>query len=298
MTANLKTSKLIQTKYGYWTFDPLPSKEELNHFYADSYYQNEGVQYQLQYSDEEVAYFRLRTSLVMRQLRRLRPGQSLKTFFDVGCGEGWFLDKFYKDGMKVRGIDFSAFAIERFHPHMKEFFEQGNIYVLLDRYIKSGEKYDVILLANVIEHVQDPIGLLNKLRKILIRDGILVILAPNDFSSIHEHLLATKIIDKPFWVRYPGHLSYFNKQSMLNIFEGIKLKTEAIVSDYPIELNLFNPNSNYSRDPKTGKGVHLLRVRTNNFLAGIDEESLLDLYTVYGRMGVGRNLYYYCSLIN
>jgi len=30
MTTNPTTPKLIQTKYGYWTFDPLPSDEELN----------------------------------------------------------------------------------------------------------------------------------------------------------------------------------------------------------------------------------------------------------------------------
>jgi 2-polyprenyl-3-methyl-5-hydroxy-6-metoxy-1,4-benzoquinol methylase len=288
--------QLVQTEYGFWQYQPAPSFEELSAYYANQYFQQGRGSYAVSYLKEEIQYFRLKPSLMFRQLKRLRDVRKLRSVLDVGCGEGWALDRFHQEGFQVRGVDFSAFGIEKFHPHLREHLEQGNIYEILKMYCDSKESWDVIVLANVIEHVIDPIGLLDALKRLLSSGGLVILVAPNDFSALHQHLLAERIIDTPFWLAYPDHLSYFNKESMGNLLEDRGFKLEAVVADNPIDLNLLNANSNYVQDRTKGKNAHLFRVHTDNFLASIDEEKLLDLYKIYGELGVGRDLNYFCGL--
>lgn len=292
---NVSDSHLIQTKYGYWTYELKPSMYQLSDYYAKKYYQNESGSYKLQYSDEELKYFRLKASLLFRQVARMRD-EKCRSLLDVGCGEGWLLDKFYQEKAAVRGIDFSSFALLKFHPHLKSYFEQGNVYDLLAKDINLGNTYDIIVLVNVIEHVTDPVDLLDRLKRLLVKKGILVIVAPNDFSDLHEYLLKEKLIDHPFWLAFPDHLSYFNKISMENLLNDLGFNMEFVLADNPIDLNLINFNSNYINDRSKGKETHYFRVRTDNFLANISEDKLLDLYAILGSMGVGRDLNYYCSL--
>jgi hypothetical protein len=126
--------------------------------------------------------------------------------------------------------------------------------------------------------------------------SLLVIVAPNDFSPLHKLLLKQKKIPRKFWLSYPDHLSYFNKESMCNLLGDLGFKIHTVVADNPVDLNLLNDNSNYVVDPNKGRNVHFYRLRVDNFLGSIGPEKLLKLYEVLGSMGVGRDLNYYCTL--
>ena len=126
--------------------------------------------------------------------------------------------------------------------------------------------------------------------------SILVIAAPNDFSSLHELLLKEGKITKEFWLSYPDHISYFNKESMSNFLLDLGFKIHSIVADNPVDLNLLNDNSNYIKDPSKGKNMHRFRVKSDNFIGSLDSDKLLQIYEILGSMGVGRNLNYYCSI--
>jgi hypothetical protein len=126
--------------------------------------------------------------------------------------------------------------------------------------------------------------------------SLLVLIAPNDFSPLHEHLLEKKNISRQFWLCYPDHLSYFNKGNMSAFLADSGFFIRAIVADNPIDLNLLNDNSNYIEDKSKGKNTHFFRVRMDNFLGGIDPDGLLKIYEILGSMGVGRDLHYYCSI--
>jgi 2-polyprenyl-3-methyl-5-hydroxy-6-metoxy-1,4-benzoquinol methylase len=181
------------------------------------------------------------------------------------------------------------------HPQLLAHFQQGNFVDSINEQIESGSRYDVILLANVIEHVATPGKLLASIKNIMRPKSILIIVAPNDFSVLHEDLLKKKIISKKFWLCYPDHLSYFNKESMTKFLAGLGFNLEAIVADNPIDLNLLNENSNYVREPDKAKKTHMFRVRADNFLGSVDLEKLLRIYEILGSMGIGRDLNYYCT---
>lgn len=290
-----KEPKLIKTKWGFYQYHPLPSDEELEQYYAQTYYQQGMGSYEVSYTDEEKKWFGLRSWMLFEKAQKLCDGKG-KKYIDVGCGEGWLLKEFFSNGYAVTGLDFSSEGIRKFHSELLPFLTQGNVYGLLADIIEKGKKYDIVSLANVIEHVKFPHDLLNNIKKIMAKESLLVIVAPNDFSELHNHLEEKKFITKQWWLKYPDHLSYFNKGSMGNLLNDLGYEVRSVVGDHPIDLNLLNDNSNYDRDESKGPNTHQYRIRQDNFLAAIDRQKLLQIYEILGSMGVGRNLIYYCTL--
>ena len=288
--------ELIRTKYGFYHYLPLPTEEELRQYYADKYYQHGVGSYSISYCEEEIEYFKLKARLIYKKVSMLMDMKKKRSFIDIGCGEGWVLNEFEKRGNTVLGADFSRYGVEKFHPHLLSFFEQGNIYDLLENMIEKGSRFDILMLANVIEHVIDPETLLQKIKGIMFPESLLIIIAPNDFSRLQELLIEKKKISRKFWLAYPDHLSYFNRESMGNFLSAQEFELKAVVAENPVDLNLLNDNSNYIEDPEKGKATHMFRVLADNFLADNDTDKLLQIYEILGSMGIGRDLNYYCSM--
>ncbi|MEQ9397810.1 MAG: class I SAM-dependent methyltransferase [Longimicrobiales bacterium] len=286
--------KVVRHPLGYYEVQPKPSREELADYYARKYYQEGIGAYELDYTPDELAHVRLKTSLIVRQVERLRPGPG--RLLDIGCGEGWLLDRFRTAGWDVSGVDFSSFGVEKWNPELRDVVQTGDYEELLREAAAEGRTFDVVAFANVIEHVLDPRGLVRLARDLVAPGGLLVIVAPNDFSPLHQRLLETGRIDEPFWVFHPDHLSYFNKASMEALLGAEAIDVAAVVADNPIDLNLLNERMNYVREPEKGKSAHRYRIATDLFLAEQGEDALLDLYAALGSMGVGRNLTYFCTV--
>jgi SAM-dependent methyltransferase len=96
---------------------------------------------------------------------------------DLGCGTGWFTAQLAQLG-EVCGLDLSeraiAIAKERF-PHVT--YMVGNLYELsLPR-----AYYDIVVSQEVIAHVEDQAGLMDRLTSVLKPDGYLAITTVNKF---------------------------------------------------------------------------------------------------------------------
>jgi 2-polyprenyl-3-methyl-5-hydroxy-6-metoxy-1,4-benzoquinol methylase len=70
--------------------------------------------------------------------------------------------------------------------------------VLISDAVPEYEKYDRIVVLDVLEHIPDPIGLIKYLKQFLREDGIFIISAPfNDFiSPTHLHMHAGLTVPK------------------------------------------------------------------------------------------------------
>jgi 2-polyprenyl-3-methyl-5-hydroxy-6-metoxy-1,4-benzoquinol methylase len=120
---------------------------------------------------------------VFRSVLRQVPGATLSVL-DVGGGAGWQLNAARECDSRVtftQVIDFDTGARDLAKGNGHEFF-CGRI-----EDFESSRRFDLILLLNLIEHVQDPLAVLQKLRANLTPAGVILVKTPN-YDSLDARL--------------------------------------------------------------------------------------------------------------
>lgn len=282
-------SNLIKNKYSYYEIENKPSAEELQEYYAKKYYQEGAGSYEINYSNEEKQYF-LNKIAQKHQIIKTMLNKEVGKLLDIGSGEGFSLKYFDELGWDCTGLDFSDYGVSQQNPKQQKLLTAGDIFNNIKIIINQNKKFDLIWLDNVLEHVIDPFQLLLDIHKILDTNGVLVIDVPNDFSIIQEYLLENKYIDREFWVLPPDHLSYFNKEGLTNLANDTGWQVRKTISDYPIDMDLLSPSSNYIKNPEVGKQAHNKRIKFENLLHSVSVEKTNIFYESMADMGIGRNI--------
>lgn len=155
---------------------------------------------------------------------------NIKSFLDIGVGEGKALLEAKKRGWEVIGIDIVDNRIEEARKEIMNFIKGD--FLTTNFYNNS---FDFIYLDSVLEHVINPIDYLRKIKKILNDDGIIYIGVPNEDSLFNDirkiifHLIGKKSISvklKPFDVPY--HVVGFNKNSVVYTINKVGFKLAKI----------------------------------------------------------------------
>ena len=142
----------------------------INSYYDDLDYTLQDTRNTLFHTIQKIEYNR-----VLRQLKK-KAGSDQKTVLDFGCGKGVFLSFAKEKGFFVKGVETSlpraGFAEKYFGIEVnKTYYESGQIF---------SEKFDILTIFHVIEHLTDPLPLLDNLvKENLTCNGILVIEVPN-----------------------------------------------------------------------------------------------------------------------
>lgn len=286
-----ETTSFLKNTYGYFEVAEKPSPEELANYYAEIYFQTSQGAYEAVYSEQELTFFDNSNHIKSEVITGFFEGDvSDRKLLDVGCGEGFTMDYFFRKGWSVTGIDYSVDGVQRQNPNMESFVLQGDIYQRIGELIQKKEQYDVICILNVLEHVIDPILILKQLRELVSPGGLLIILVPNDFSALQEKLLSDKKISRQFWVKTPDHLNYFSKESLVALCEDHGFSLHKCLSDFPIDYFLANPDSNYIEDGTKGKNCHRARMWLDNLHCSVSIPKTIDLYEAFANLGSGRQL--------
>lgn len=110
-----------------------------------------------------------------------------KTVLDVGCGTGETAYHIARRGAaRVVGLDYSAQAIavaRRTYRHPNLFFEKKDIK-------NMREKFDVVITMGTLEHTDDPLATLKKLKQLLHPGGSIIVTSPN-WSNPRGYMLLT-----------------------------------------------------------------------------------------------------------
>ena len=289
--------RLRKHSLGFWEVAKKPTVEELEKYYADKYYQHNLGSYEAEYNQEEISYFnaKLEQRYVILQHHRSAGAGNYGSMLDVGCGEGYALSFFRKKGWSTKGLDFSAAGVEAKNSDCMDVLETGNVFELLEIQIRSGARYDVVWLQNVLEHVIDPLALLRSLKSLISAGGIAVITVPNDFSELQKTALDHGHIDYEFWVAPPDHLTYFDSNSLVNSVTETGWKSLELVGDIPVDWFLFHSGSNYIRDQTLGKSAHNARVQIENMIHKQPVEDVNKFWSAAARIGIGRSITIFCS---
>ncbi len=103
---------------------------------------------------------------------------------DVGCGGGIICEPLARLGAKVTGVDFSPNNIKVAKIHSKKNKLKINyIYKDIEK-TKLDEKFDIILMFEVLEHLDNWKKTIKKIKKNLNKNGIIII------STINRNLLS------------------------------------------------------------------------------------------------------------
>lgn len=283
-------TKMVKHKLGFYQLKDKPSASQLKKYYHDKYYQENSGNYDNQYSEEEKQYILNKSILIDYVLNEKIGIKTNNSMLDVGAGQGWSLDFFDKKSWDVTGLDFSDFGCKSHNPRQLKNLVVGDIYDQLDLLNVKKQTYDLIILGNLLEHVLNPVLLINKLKSLMHKSSYLVITVPNDFSSLQNHLKKRKFVDKDYWVCVPDHISYFNRSSLHSLLENQKLKIKIEYGEYPIETLLFSDETNYVQDRKVGKIAHQIRISTENYVMSKPLSNALIIYKAWLDADISRQI--------
>lgn len=100
-----------------------------------------------------------------------------KRILDIGCSTGYIGAEIKKTGNYVVGIDVSEPAILKARAKIDEAYVMNVSGDWLEQVAEN--KFDVVILAEVLEHVFDPVEVLKKVNDVLLSKGRVIITTPN-----------------------------------------------------------------------------------------------------------------------
>lgn len=134
---------------------------------------------------------------------------------DVGCSVGTLLEIASERQWCATGVEPNPVSAEICRNKNLEVIEDFLSEKHLDKY---SDYFDAVYLGDVLEHVPNPLQLLETVMKFIKKKGILAVVSPN-FGSI---------IARFFQIKPLEHLVYYNVNSLNNLMEQINVKVELI----------------------------------------------------------------------
>ena len=265
--------KLKKHEYGFFSVTPLPTSEELERHYQDTYYQNENAQYLSKYSDFDIEYTQLK-AYVSQYIYSKFSNKDISSLADIGCGEGFFARYFFEKGWDVFLSDFSSFGCKQHNENLLPYFKQGDLYSILDELHCENKTFDFVNLANVLEHVINPTDFLKNIKNIMHKNSLLKIVVPNDYSSFQKALVDAKMMNQDHIFHPQEHLSHFTYESLECLLNSLGFNIHLKQAEFQTEMALVNENTNYAKKPNIGKSVHSARIFIEKFLvhnSGVDK---------------------------
>ncbi len=147
-----------------------------------------------------------------------------------------------------------------------------------------------------MEHVPDTIALLEKIQKLLLYEGLLRIVIPNDSSELQKLLQQQGYLNYE-WVHPPDQLSYFNFDNLPLVLEATGFKVvNNLLADFPIKLFLTNEHSNYINERSKGKAAHTRRVMISKLIYQRGLDKYINSSEGLAAVGIGRACIAFASL--
>lgn len=294
-TESRHTGKVIDRTNGYDVIEceacgfrhimPIPDPEQMKRVYEEEYYSTEKPDYIKNY-EEDAEWWKLsyddRFDVLEENLSADR-----RRILDIGSGPGFFLRRAKERGWQTLGIEPSRQAAEYSRALGLEI---RNEFLTADT--QGLGQFDVIHMSAVLEHIPDPIGMLEIAHRLLLPGGIVCVVVPNDYNPF-QIALRTACDYKPWWLAPPHHINYFEPVSLKRAIQRVGFDVAALSTTFPIDMFLLM-GDNYTVDGALGRQCHAKRkqfeIKLNQ--AGFNELRR-DLYRCLAESNIGREIVLY-----
>lgn len=292
--SNTEKYRIIQDPdYGYRRLDPIPDEGETTKFYQSQYYDliRKGERapdvHKLMAGGEEADRERswLSSSVYSDILAVLEQKGNLssKRLLDVGCGTGEFIAFMRQHGWDAVGLELCSEAVAIAKSRGLEVYNLS-IEEFLSKHLQYSSAFTVVTLLHVLEHVPNPVELLNLAKNLLTDKGIIVIQVPNDFNEL-QLAAQKKMNKKPWWIAIPDHINYFDFYSLHALLERLSMRIIYSQGSFPMELFLLM-GDDYVGNPEVGSKCHQKRV---HFEMSISGELRRRVYRSLAEARIGRD---------
>lgn len=209
---------------------------------------------------------------------------------DAGCGDGSFLHEMHKLGFSnLVGFDQSPGVARAKQLGFGEFHHSSVWDYLSGVESSGGSDADALVMVNVLEHVAEPIELLERLYRALPQHGLLCVTVPNDFSPLQQAFLKVKG-HQPWFVHVPDHVNYFDFKTLGETLSKCGFEVIDQSALYPLELFLLQ-DLDYVANPELGPVAHQRRVMFEDNLKAAGMTDVLDkFYEALAAGGFGRDV--------
>lgn len=131
-------------------------------------------------------WFSGRREILLSQIRSHRP--EAKVIAEIGCGTGGNLKFLHDNGYRVIGTDIDPLAVDFARKRVR-----GDIYLgdYADTFTNEWENIDIIILADVLEHIEDDALFFRRMTELVHPGTLIIITVPSTPSlwSRHDEVL-------------------------------------------------------------------------------------------------------------
>ena len=143
---------------------------------------------------------------------------------DIGSGYGFFSVAAINSGFDVTAINPSVWE--------NDIYEQINGFRPIQKFFEDvtfSDRFDLVILSQVLEHIDNPLALLKRIRNIMNPKGILIVAVPN----LDSYLVKAGKDGGVFWI--PEHLTCFSKKGLVLLLQraGFKVQKATCFSRFP-----------------------------------------------------------------
>lgn len=151
-------------------------------------------------------WWRARTEFIVETLRRYSLPRGPSNILDIGCGDGLFFDRLTEFG-EVEGVEPFAELVDPANPYRDRIYT-----VPFDEAFRPGKEYSLILMLDVLEHLEKPNAALRHVSALLKPGGRLVVTVPSF---------------KALWTNHDvlnHHFTRYTKSSFRDVLRGTGLQ--------------------------------------------------------------------------
>lgn len=231
--------------------NPAPSKDFLLNFYKsdqnsmENNLSNQTDKDKLQVILNEEKEFPNSTLDAKKIINNITNITNKKIFLDVGAGYGFF-------SKEAKKANFDVTALE-LNDNVRKIFKLLNGFEAVNKNFneefveENKEKFDIVLLSQVLEHIPMEFNPIKNIYNLLKTGGICVIAVPHLGSTFS--MLQGK---KDMFITPPEHLNFFSKKALTLIFKKfgfklLKIETVSRINKNKIKskFKIFSPIINF-----------------------------------------------------